>query len=104
MARRVAPTRFTAPTPRTFSSRFLSTCSDQVVSSTAERGRPSPPAGTTATDQIARLAGSKRSTRGSSTSSRNRGRRMPMRSRTSSAALRPSTVSWNSMITTELPS
>ncbi len=46
-------------------------------------------AGSTATDQMARLEGSKRRTRGSFTSVRSVGRRMATFSRTSSAALRP---------------
>ncbi|MDB5778952.1 MAG: primosomal protein, partial [Polaromonas sp.] len=51
----------------------------------------------------ARLDGSKRSTRGSFTSSRSKGRMAAIFSRTSSAALRPSIDSWNSMMTTDWP-
>jgi hypothetical protein len=91
----------TAPTPRTFSKRFLSTWSAQLVSATASGALASPAAwGSTATDQIGELAGSKRSTRGSLTSSRRLGRTEATFSRTSSAARRPSTCSWNSMMTT----
>ncbi|MCY1542884.1 hypothetical protein D9M68_786590 [compost metagenome] len=103
-ARRVPPTSVTEPTPRTFSSRFLSVCSAQVVSSTALGALPFTGSGMTATDQIDRDAGSKRSTRGSFTSVRKVGRRMAIFSRTSSAALRPSMCSWNSMMTTDWPS
>ena len=104
MARCVPPTSVTEPTPFTFSSRFLKVCSAQVVSSTALGVLPFTASGMTATDQMERAAGSNRSTRGSSTSSRSSGRRMPIFSRTSSAALRPSIVSWNSMMTIEEPS
>jgi hypothetical protein len=62
------------------------------------------PSGSTASDQIALLAGSKRSTRGSLTSVRRFGRTVATFSRTSSAALRPSMCSWNSMMTTDWPS
>jgi len=64
---------------------------------------PSPArlSGNTATDQMARLAGSKRSTRGSFTSVRRVGRMAATFSRTSSAALRPSMCRPNSMITTD---
>jgi hypothetical protein len=127
-ARRVPPTSVTEPTPRTFSMRFLSVCSAQVVSSTAEGTATPPPgrpkagaapsggsepraagsvgatSGSTATDQIERADGSKRSTRGSLTSVRRVGRRIAIFSRTSSAALRPSMCSWNSMMTTDWPS
>ena len=103
-ARREPPTSVTEPTPRTFSSRFFSVCSAQVVSSTALGVLPFTASGITATDQMERAAGSKRSTRGSFTSSRKVGRRMASFSRTSSAALRPSTCSWNSMMTTDWPS
>src|SRR6185369_15290545 len=49
-------------------------------------------------------AGSKRRTRGSFTSVRKFGRMNATFSRTSSAALRPSMCSWNSMMTTAMPS
>ena len=107
-SRRVPPTSVTEPTPRTFSSRFFSTWSDQLVSSTADNLAaalvPNATSGNTATDQMARLAGSKRSTRGSLTSVRSSGRIAATFSRTSSAALRPSMCSWNSTITTARPS
>jgi hypothetical protein len=90
ISRLVAPTRFTAPTPRTFSRRFLSVWSAQVVSACGESGWTRLVSGSTASDQTARLAGSKRSTRGSLTSVRSSGRTMATFSRTSSAALRPS--------------
>ncbi|MCC2675302.1 MAG: hypothetical protein K0R58_2249 [Ramlibacter sp.] len=105
ISRLVPPTRATEPTPRTFSSRFFSTWSAQFVSSTAVIGRaPFASFGSTASDQIGRLAGSKRSTRGSFTSVRKVGRTAAIFSRTSSAALRPSMCSWNSMMTTDWPS
>jgi len=65
---------------------------------------PELPSGNTATDQMARLAGSKRSTRGSLISVRRLGRTDATFSRTSSAALRPSMCNPNSMITTDWPS
>ena len=98
ISRLLPPTKVTEPTPRTFSRRFLSTCSDQLVNSTALSLSPS---GMTASDHTARLEGSKRSTRGSLTSVRSRGRSEATFSRTSSAALRPSICSWTSMITTD---
>ena len=102
ISRLAPPTSWTAPTPRTFSRRFFSTWSAQLVSSMGEgAARPSAACGSTATDQMARLAGSKRSTRGSFTSSRSSGRTWPIFSRTSSAALRPWMCSWNSTITTD---
>ena len=102
ISRRVPPTSVTEPTPRTFSSRFLSTWSAQLVSSTGVIARAPPVvSGSTASDQIGRLAGSKRSTRGSFTSVRKVGRMDATFSRTSSAALRPSMCSWNSMMTTD---
>jgi hypothetical protein len=102
ISRRVPPTRLTEPTPRTFSSRFFSTWSAQLVSSTGVIARaPLAASGSTANDQIGRLAGSKRSTRGSFTSVRKLGRIAAIFSRTSSAALRPSMCSWNSMMTTD---
>ena len=108
MARRVPPTSVTEPTPRTFSKRFLRVCSAQVVSSTGlGAGLPAGKrlaSGKTATDQIERLEGSKRKTRGSLTSTRNAGRNKAIFSRTSSAALRPSTCNWNSIMTTDEPS
>ena len=100
ISRFAPPTSVTAPTPRTFSSRFLSTWSAQFVSSTAFIGLPLDDSGSTATDHTARLAGSNRSTRGSFTSSRNSGRMPATFSRTSSAALRLSICSWNSTMTT----
>jgi len=100
ISRRVPPTSVTEPTPRTFSRRFLSTWSAQLVSSTGLSGLPRLASGSTASDQIARLAGSKRSTRGSFTSSRSSGRMLATFSRTSSAALRPSMCNWNSITTT----
>jgi general secretion pathway protein E len=54
---------------------------------------PALSSGSTASDHTARLAGSKRSTRGSFTSVRSVGRTMATFSRTSSAALRPSMCS-----------
>ena len=105
ISRLVPPTSVTEPTPRTFSSRFFSTWSAQLVSSTGLSGRaPRLASGSTASDQTGRLAGSKRSTRGSFTSSRSVGRTAAIFSRTSSAALRPSMYSWNSMMTTDWPS
>jgi hypothetical protein len=106
---------FTAPTPRTFSSRFFSTWSAQLVSAIASGGVTLWPlgavspcrawgSGSTASDQTAVLAGSKRMTRGSLTSSRRVGRTEATFSRTSSAARRPSICSWNSMMTTLVPS
>ena len=93
ISRRVPPTKDTEPTPRTFSRRFLSTCSDQLVSSTALSAVPFAvlvlASGTTASDQMARADGSKRSTFGSLTSLRRLGRMAATFSRTSSAALRP---------------
>ncbi len=100
ISRRVPPTSVTDPTPRTFSRRFFRTWSAQLVSSTGLSGVPRLASGSTASDQIARLAGSKRSTRGSLTSSRSSGRMLATFSRTSSAALRPSMCSWNSITTT----
>jgi len=94
----------TAPTPRTFSSRFFRTCSDQLVISTGDSGLPTPVSGSTARDQMARLDGSKRSTLGSLTSVRRLGRTAATFSRTSSAALRPFMCSWNSITTTDWPS
>jgi len=88
----------------------LSVCSVQFVNSTALIGRAAdwPSAarlsGSTATDQTARAAGSKRSTRGSLTSVRSSGLTAEIFSRTSSAALRPSMCRPNSMMTTERPS
>ena len=127
ISRRVPPTSVTAPAPRTFSRRFFSTWSAQLVSSTGDMVEIAAPTlvasracgdalprsseigaelawggpalrssfavGTTATDQMARLAGSNRSTRGSLTSALNSGRITPSFSRTSSAAFRPSTYS-----------
>ena len=55
-------------------------------------------------DQIERLLGSKRNTRGSLTSVRSMGRTAATFSRTSSAALRPLMCNWNSMVTIEVPS
>src|SRR3954453_451281 len=105
ISRLVPPTSETEPTPRTFSRRFLSTWSAQLVSSTGSMARAPPRvSGSTASDQIGRLAGSKRSTRGSLTSARKVGRTDATFSRTSSAALRPSTCSWNSMTTSDWPS
>ncbi len=101
ISRLLPPTSVTEPTPRTFSRRFLRTWSAQLVSSTGLGALPRLSSGSTATDQIGRLAGSKRSTRGSLTSSRNSGRMVATFSRTSSAALRPSRCSWNSMITSD---
>ena len=101
ICRDTPPTTLTEPTPRTFSSRFCSTCCAQVVSSCGDL-RPS--GDSTATLKIGVLAGSKRDTRGSLTSSRRVGRTSAIFSRTSSAALRPSTLRLNSMITIELPS
>jgi|GEM_PF-3985056 len=96
------PTTATEPTPRTFSRRFCNTCEAHVVSSCALFGfGPSP---STATLKIGTLCGSKREMRGSLTSSRNSGRISATFSRTSSAALRPSTSRLNSTITTEVPS
>ena len=92
-ARCVPPTSVTEPTPRTFSSRFFRVCSAHVVTATAEGAWPFTASGITASDQMERAAGSKRSTRGSFTSVRSVGRRIAIFSRTSSAALRPSTVS-----------
>lgn len=93
ISRRVPPIRLTWPTPRTFSSRFLRTCSDQLVSSTALGAGPLLLSGSTASDQTARLEGSKRNTRGSLTSARKAARMLATFSRTSSAALRPSICS-----------
>ena len=104
ISRLVPPTSVTEPTPRTFSSRFLSTWSAQLVSSTDVIAFAFVASGSTASDQIARLAGSKRNTRGSFTSSRKLGRITATFSRTSSAALRPSMCNWNSMTTTDWPS
>jgi hypothetical protein len=105
---------FTAPTPRTFSSRFFSTWSAQLVSAIVGRRHAlaigcglavqGMGSGSTASDQTAVLAGSKRMTRGSLTSSRRVGRTEATFSRTSSAARRPSICSWNSMMTTLVPS
>ena len=88
--------------------------SDQVLKVTTDKGArgklvtsgraPRLASGSTASDQTGRLAGSKRSTRGSFTSSRSVGRTAAIFSRTSSAALRPSMYSWNSMMTTDWPS
>ena len=58
----------------------------------------------TANDQIGRLAGSNRKMRDSLTSGRKNGCTFETFSRTSSAALRPSMCSWNSMMTTDWPS
>ncbi len=101
ISRLVPPTSVTEPTPRTFSRRFFSIWSAQLVSSTALWRVASSPSGSTASDQTARLAGSKRSTRGSLTSVRSWVRTAATFSRTSSAALRPSMCSWNSMMTTD---
>ena len=101
ICRATPPTTLTEPTPRTFSSRFCSTCVAQVVSSC---GDCLPAGESTATLKIGTLAGSKRETRGSLTSSRISVRTSATFSRTSSAALRPSMSRLNSMITTELPS
>jgi hypothetical protein len=49
ISRLVPPTSVTEPTPRTFSSRFLSTWSAQLVSSTAFMAGPLAPSGNTAT-------------------------------------------------------
>ena len=69
LARR--PPASTEPTPRTFSRRFCSTWSAQVVSSCALRA----PSGEVSDSvKIGWLAGSKRETRGSLTSSRSSGR------------------------------
>ncbi len=95
------PTSVTEPTPRTFSSRFCSTCVAQVLSSCADL---LPSGESRATLKIGVAAGSKRKMRGSFTSSRRLGRISATFSRTSSAALRPSTSRLNSMITTEVPS
>ena len=91
----------TEPTPRTFSSFFCSTCCAQVVSSC---GLFAPSGESSATLKIGTLCGSKREMRGSLTSSRSSGRINATFSRTSSAALRPSTSRLNSTITTEVPS
>ena len=94
ISRLVPPTSVTEPAPRTFSSLFFSVWSAQLVSSTADMAGSAPllaVSGNTAIDQMARLAGSKRSTRGSLTSSRSNGRMAAIFSRTSSAARRPST-------------
>ena len=58
----------------------------------------------TATLKMGTLCGSKREMRGSLTSSRRFGRISATFSRTSSAALRPSTSRLNSTMTTEVPS
>ena len=95
------PTTLTEPTPRTFSKRFSSTWLPQVVSSCGER---LPSVEVMATLKMGALAGSNLDTRGSFTSSRNSGRMSATFSRTSSAALRPSTLRLNSAITTDAPS
>ena len=95
------PTTPTEPTPRTFSRRFCSTCVAQVVNSCGVFFASD---ASTATLKIGVLAGSKREMRGSFTSSRRLGRISATFSRTSSAALRPSTSRLNSTMTTELPS
>jgi hypothetical protein len=95
------PTTLTDPTPRTFSSRFCNTCDAQVVSAW---GEVLPSSDTTATLKMGALAGSKREMRGSLTSSRKLGLTKATFSRTSSAALRPSTSRLNSMMTTDVPS
>ena len=73
----------------------------QVVSSCGLR---LPSLDKTATLNTGWLAGSKRNTRGSVTSSRKLGRTSATFSRTSSAALRPSMSRLNSMITIDVPS
>ena len=95
------PTTETEPTPRTFSSLFCSTWVAQVVSSWVPRW---PSSDSTATLKIGTLCGSKREMRGSLTSSRSSGRISETFSRTSSAALRPSTSRLNSTMTTDVPS
>ena len=52
ISRLVPPTSVTEPTPRTFSSRFFSTWSAQLVSSTAVMAWPAVASGSTASDQI----------------------------------------------------
>ena len=96
-----APATVTAPTPRTFSSRFFTNCSAVVLSSVGVRV---PSGEVSASVNTGREVGSKRCTRDSLTSARNTGRTRATFSRTSSAALRPSTSRLNWTITTDTPS
>ena len=103
------PTTVTAPTPRTFSSFFCSTWVAQVVSSCGDVGVPAAPLAprswaSTATLKMGWAEGSKREMRASLTSSRSKGLISETFSRTSSAALRPSTSRLNSTMTTATPS
>ena len=96
ISRLVPPTTVTEPTPRTFSSRFFECLFGpigQLDRPTCGAGAAAPPpaSGRTATDHTARADGSKRNTRGSLTSVRSSGLMAATFSRTSSAALRPST-------------
>ncbi len=101
ISRLTPPTSATDPTPRMFSRRFLTTWSAKVVSActlTLASGE------VTASEKIGTLAGSKRETRESFTSSRSVGLIRASFSRTSSAARRPSMSRLNCTMTTELPS
>ncbi len=103
IARSVLPTKLTAPTPRTFSIFLRSTWSAQLLACDAVSALGTEASRVTATEKMGRLAGSNRWMRGSSTSSRRLALTAATFSRTSSAAFRLSTSSWNSAMTTEAP-